>query len=380
MANTRYLPDWLFLFFCTQLSAQPADWIRQPQAEWPQIAMINEVWYQNGEQYVHPSFEYAATGFLIDAGRDTLAATAKHVLWIARPKDLSTVDINNRLERWIMHPKGNLRDSVVIGRLINSDTSEILQGPGSSITQRDWLVFTTRYVSPNIQPLSPRYAPLQPDEKIWYFGCPYDDPTCSMQATEVIEVEGNRIVFRKPDGVAVGGASGSPLVDTNGLLVGILSGSAVARSTGEPALYGLSTAYLQKVLSHEPDINQPLVPLTEVLLPEITNKGIRAAIKSFEAIKADPDQYFYYDLSLESLNRVGDKLMEAGRLREAIAVYQLNLQELAWSPTYTKLGKAYIAKGKVKSAEKALRQALELWPENKEAASALESLKEKPSP
>lgn len=372
----RYLFCWSLFLYCYYLPAQPAAWTQNPQEDWPPIAMINEVWYENGERYIHPSFEYAATGFLIDAGRDTLAATVKHALWIARPQDLQFVDINDRLERWIMRPKGNHRDSVVIDRLINTDRTEILQGAGSSITQRDWLVFSVQSASTAIQPLRPRYTPLQPGEKIWYLGCPYDDPVCSVQATEVIEVEGNRIVFRKPEGIALGGASGSPLVDADGFLVGIMGGSAVARSNGENALYGTSTAYLQKVLSHQPDFNRALTQLTEVLLPEFKTKGIRAGIKVFQALKADPDRYFQYDLSLEALNAVGDELLEASRIRAAIAVYKLNLEELNWSPTYTKLAAAYLAKGNTRLAEKTLLRALELWPENEEAAAALGALKE----
>lgn len=345
-----------------------------PQEQWPQIAMVNEVWYKNGERYVHPSFAYAATGFLIDVGWDTLAATVKHALWIAKTSSMTTVDINDDLQHWIMHPKGRLQDSVVIDRLLNNDPSELLQGAGSSITQRDWLVFSIRFVSPHIQPLQPRYTPLRAGEKLWYFGCPYDDPACSVQATEVIETAGDRIVFRKPQGIALGGASGSPLVDADGHLVGILGGFAVARSTGEEALYGISTRYLQKVLSHEQPLNTPLIPMTEVLLSEFRAGRVAAGRRLFEALKAKSENWQVYDFSSESVNAVGNALLEEKRFREAIALYQLSLQELALSPTYTQLGKAYRAIGKQGQAEKALRKALELWPANKEAQAILQEL------
>src|SRR5690606_30834781 len=136
----------LLAYISSPAMAQQADWIRKPKEQWPQIAMINEVWYKNGERYIHPSFKYAATGFLIDTGKDTLAVTAKHVLWIAKAKSMNSVDLKDNLQRWIMHPKGNLTDSVVIDKLVNRDSTEILEGPNSTVTQRDWLVFTTQYV------------------------------------------------------------------------------------------------------------------------------------------------------------------------------------------------------------------------------------------
>src|SRR5688500_10291175 len=154
-------------------SQQKEAWITQPKEKWKPIALINEVWYQNGERYVHPSFEYAATGFLIDTGTDTLAVTAKHVLWIAKTKAMDRVDMGNSLQKWLMHPKNNLADSVVIDRLLNADTSEVLQGPASTITQRDWLIFSTRHHSPAIQPLKPRYSRVNPGEKVYIFACPY---------------------------------------------------------------------------------------------------------------------------------------------------------------------------------------------------------------
>ena len=87
------------LFVCVHslVFAQPTDWINEPQDEWPQIALINEVWYSTGERYVHPSFEYAATGFLIDTGEDTLAVTAKHVLWVAKTSTMNAVDFQGKL-------------------------------------------------------------------------------------------------------------------------------------------------------------------------------------------------------------------------------------------------------------------------------------------
>ncbi len=173
----NYLVVCVFVLLALPSIGQINEWVKYPKDQWPLISMINEVWYSNGERYVHPSFEYAATGFLIDTGTDTVAATVKHALWVAKMKSMNTVDLRG-LRRWVMHPKGNLKDSVVIDYLVNTDTTEILNGPQSSITQRDWLVFTTRYRSAAIHPLKPRYSKVERGERIYFTGCPYSEQKC----------------------------------------------------------------------------------------------------------------------------------------------------------------------------------------------------------
>ena len=94
-----------------------------------------------------------------------------------------------------MRPKGNSIDSVVIGELLNVDATEKLNGPDASITQRDWLVFTTKYVDPDIKPLKIRSKPLKTGERLWITGCPYRQESCFIEATQALEIEGSRIVF-----------------------------------------------------------------------------------------------------------------------------------------------------------------------------------------
>lgn len=363
----------LFSCFPFYVFSQPEAWICKPRDLWPQIAMVNEVWYTNGERYVHPSFEYAATGFLIDTGTDTLAVTVKHVLWVAKTRSMNRVDVEGRLVRWIMHPKGNLRDSVVIDKLVNSDTSEILSGPKSTITQRDWLVFTTKYTSPHIQPLKPRYTAVKTGEKIRFFGCPYKSVNCMTAESEVVEIEGNRVIFLMPEGMELGGASGSPVVDENGLLIGILGGSSMTR-TGKPALYAISTNYLRDVLTHKQPLNVPLIPIGEALKPEIKKNGINAGLKKFTALKKDSKNFFIYNFASEEINALGDELLRDQKTDWAIAIYKLSIQEFALSTTYIKMAKAYLAKNEKGLAIEAYKGALVLHPENKEAAEALNSL------
>jgi hypothetical protein len=355
-------------------NAQQTEWFRKPKDQWPQVALINEVWYNNGERYIHPSFEYAASGFLIDTGKDTLAATVKHVLWIAKAKTMKSVDFKGKLQRWIMHPKGNMKDSVVIDNLINTDSTEILEGPKSTITQRDWLLFTTKFVSPNIKPLKPRFTPVRVGERVTYFGCPYNDKNCVTGESIVVAIEGDRIIFTMPAGANVGGASGSAIVDENGLLIGILGGSSVNKKNNEPALYGISTRYLKKILDKKLPLNVPLNPIDEMLEQEINRNGMKSAVKLFKTLQTDPESRFTYDFTTEKINRLGEKFLKESKPQSAITIFELSLSEYELSATHYHLGNAYLALGNRKKARSSYERAIVLWPENSEAKNALAKL------
>lgn len=210
----------LFLIFMFQIlgcSAQkPSAWIKQAPENWPIIAMTNHVKYQNGDSYIHSSFNYAGTGFLIDTGTDTLAATAKHVLWIAKNKARTSVEINEELKTWMLKPKKNATDSVELGLLINEDMEEVLEGPQSSITERDWLVFRVKKVSGAIQPLTPRYTRLHLGEKVFVLGCPYADSSCNTYSGKFLRQEGMDILLDLDTEANLAGASGSPVIDSDG--------------------------------------------------------------------------------------------------------------------------------------------------------------------
>lgn len=371
------LPKFLLLLILLPticFSQKKEEWIKKPINQWPSIAMINEVMYKNGESYVHSSFKYAATGFLIDTGKDTLAVTAKHVLWIAKTKTMNSVDLQGHLKRWVMHPKGNLKDTVVINKLINTDSTERLNGPESTITQRDWIVFSTKYVSPNIQPLKPRYTEVKPNERVWYFGCPYKEQKCIKNEAQVLEIEGNRIVLSTKENFNVAGASGSPIVDKNGFLIGIMGGSAKAKSTGENALYGTTTHYLKKVLTNKKPYNTPLIPIGNVLKQEILKEGISSGIKKFNELKKDKSNYFIYDFSPETINVLADQFLKIEKPKLAISLFKLSLKELKLTGTYTKLGKSYAKIGNKNLAIKAYRNAIKLWPDNEDAKAGLKKL------
>lgn len=369
----------LFVFACLLfVSCQaPVDnaWVHTPTEQWPQIAMMNEVWYQNGEQYIHPSFDYAGSGFLLTHQQKTYAVTAKHVLWIATPKEMKVVNPNPYLERWIMHPKGNLADSVRIDQLINTDSNEQLY-QGQSIQQRDWLVFSIQSASPNIQRLIPSFRQLEAGERIYYAGCPYQEPDFVIGTAKVLSARGDRIVFSIDDPNAkVNGASGSPLIDSLGYVVGILSGTSVNPHDGSPAFYGLSTNYLQKIFNDDPDKNKPLLSLADFLSEAITANGVEAAITAYHRLMQEEDVYFRYQILPEEFLQVATELMEQDRSEDAIQILQLSLEDFyPFSRTHAMLGQIYKEMGDLTAAKSALTTALKFNPNNDRAKELMEGL------
>ena len=89
---------------------------------------------------------------------------------------MDKVNPNPYLEKWIMHPKEMSLILLCLVPLLNTDTTEVLQGPGSSVGERDWIVFTTKKVSNNIQRSSASFRKVQAGENIYYCGCPYKEP------------------------------------------------------------------------------------------------------------------------------------------------------------------------------------------------------------
>ncbi|QHV97182.1 trypsin-like peptidase domain-containing protein [Spirosoma endbachense] len=357
------------------LGQEKETWITKPQAQWPLISMINEVWFQNGERYVHPSFDYVATGFLIQTGTDTLAVTAKHALWAAKTKAMKSVDFGGALQKWLMHPKNNLADSVLIDYLLNADSTEILSGRQSTITQRDWLVFKTKYHSPAIQPLKPRYTLAKPGEKVYIFACPYQEKNCVIYSGHVLESKGNRLIITSDTSQKVSGSSGSPIVDENGYLLGILGGSSVNNKTGEPALYGTTTHYLQKVLRQTRPLNVPLISIGETLLPIIDKQGIDQAVRYYRTLYKQDQSHFIYTFDSQELNSLADRLVREKKLNEAVQIYLLSLSEFSWSSgTYYSLGNTYALMGKTQLARQAYTRSIQLSPDNKEAKQALDKL------
>jgi len=194
-------------------------WIDKPQHEWPQITMINHI------EYIDKTHPVAGCSFLLDAGDDTLAATAKHILTYFKSENMNSVSFKNRLKTWKMYPKNNPADSVIVDKLINENADDAIDRPIAS--KVDWLLFSIKKKSNNIQPLKFRTDPFKVGEKVYIVGWRYSDKNCPQVIYEgnyVESLDSSVIIStKKLKDNKMPGLSGSPVIDSKGCLIGIMS-------------------------------------------------------------------------------------------------------------------------------------------------------------
>lgn len=342
-------------------------WILKPKDQWPQIALVNDVTYKNGDKYLDPTITYAASGFLLDTGKDTLAITAKHIIWAARNKASDKVYINDHLKTWKMYPKGNPKDSVIIHYLINEDPNEkLFNGPENGVLQRDWLVFTTKYISPNIQPIRLRKEPVKVGDKVYMTGNPYRFDKTLIAEGYISKKSGNTLFVRFYDPeirtAFLGGASGSPILDKNGQLIGIFSNGQLDFKTGERIAYINSIAYLNKVLAGVKPLNADKKQISVYVDSLIQAVGTKKAMSQFEKYvkteKAEDDYELTY-INYNKLISIGEKLQSEGNGNDAILYFE-KLQKI-YSGNHLYL----IALAKAYSSNQQKQKAIDLLELNK---------------
>jgi Flp pilus assembly protein TadD len=97
-----------------------------------------------------------------------------------------------------------------------------------------------------------------------------------------------------------------------------------------------------------------------------------AQYKALKSTKADD-----YDFSEKELNRVGYRLLDAGRAADAVEILKLSVEQFPNNGmAYDLLGDAYLAVGNKAQAIVSYRRALELNPDNTNAVKMITQLEE----
>jgi hypothetical protein len=149
-----------------------------------------------------------------------------------------------------MRAKGNDRDSVVTGQLLNPAVAEIREGENAEITKHDdWIVFSVKRSSPHIYPLKPRFTPVKEGEKVYILSGAYEGSPNTVREGKVSVRRGRYIMIDHNTKINMIHSGGSPVIDANGYLVGILSYSTSDGKTEKPVTVVLSTEYLQDILN-----------------------------------------------------------------------------------------------------------------------------------
>jgi hypothetical protein len=114
-------------------------------------------------------------------------------------------------------------------------------------------------------------------------------------------------------------------------------------------------------------------PIADILMKIIEEQDVAAAIRRYDDLKTrDPDAY---DLGESQLVRLGYRLLGEKRVKDAIEIFRLNAAEHPQSSyAFSCLGEAYMSEGDKESAVASLKKALELDPDNSDAAALMKKL------
>jgi hypothetical protein len=115
--------------------------------------------------------------------------------------------------------------------------------------------------------------------------------------------------------------------------------------------------------------------VTDVVRETIGKSGIEAANAKFRELQANMAGYY---LSEDEMNALGYEYLNSKRYKEAIAVFQMNVEAFPKSfNTWDSLGEAYAAAGEKELAIKNYEKSLELNPNSQSGVEALKKLKAK---
>ena len=198
-------------------------WIEKPMSQWPSFALTNEIGFDD------TTYTDLANSFLIDTGYDTLGVSCKHIFMVFENQPgLSTIDLGSSFKYWKLYPKNETTTYVHTKSLINKDPNETI-GQFNTLKVRDWILFEIDKQNSGLYPLKVRHTPIKTHEVVYAVGWGMrqkDNSIPALTKLQCVENLGDYYYMRSlTSEVQPHGRSGSPVIDSNGYLVGIISGA-----------------------------------------------------------------------------------------------------------------------------------------------------------
>ena len=208
--------------------------------------MVNDVIFKDSTYNQHN----IGCSFLLIHNKETYAITAKHLLQVARTDKMKSVHFENELKQWVMYPKDRKEQTVIVGDLLNENRTDSLNWNRSRInfySYKDWLIFDVKANNSNIKPVElSKHAPVIGDT-VYAVGWTYNDTLGSQRVYSYLikDREDQRLkmsLINAPENGA--GLSGSPVLNSDGYLVGIISAAGYSEESKEIIQYPCTTDYL----------------------------------------------------------------------------------------------------------------------------------------
>lgn len=194
------------------------------------ITLLNKIAF-NDAKYDQAKF---SCGFVLQHHSQNFAVTAKHLLKIIKTDEMKSVTIGNYIKSWTLFALDKPNEQLITDKLLNENNAELIANKATY--DNDWLVFSIKENHTQVKPLQVRETPLKTGEKLYVVGWTRKMESGSQRVYEFeyYKTIGNRILLKEvivPE--QFGGLSGAPLVDEQGMLVGIVSNGTVDPETGK---------------------------------------------------------------------------------------------------------------------------------------------------
>jgi CubicO group peptidase (beta-lactamase class C family) len=139
-------------------------------------------------------------------------------------------------------------------------------------------------------------------------------------------------------------------------------------------LRAITNAALDVAMGLKPEPVVIRTPIDKVLFKTISADGIEAGVKQYYELKKNQPEA--YDFQERHLNSLGYNFINQGKFKEAIRVFQLNVEAFPQSSNvYDSLGEAYMRNGDKAPAIENYEKSLKLDPGNNGAVEALKKLR-----
>lgn len=193
----------------------PEPWISEDKSNWPQLVLTNQA------DFVGHTSLNGASGFLLETDEGTvLAATARHLIGAngGVEPEIAVDRLPKKIKSWRMYPRTLPNDFVEV---------ESLACEGLDNDALDWLLLSIKNTDklPS-RPLCMRRKPVSVGEKIFLLGCPYSEGECKQNVYSGMVTEraySDRFRYDLDPPVDIRGFSGAPIMDVNGLVVGVMT-------------------------------------------------------------------------------------------------------------------------------------------------------------
>jgi len=213
-----------------------------------QYSGINRTTFYNSEYNKH----FVGNGFLIKYNNKLYALTVKHTLFEAKTPTMNAVAIEKHIQSWQIHPNQSPNSLVKLGKLLNANDNEAID---MNILSKDWLIFEVEENKSSLEILTLRESPLTKGEQVIAYGCSYAKQESCVQDKypgKFISEEANNLRINMPDIdlTSLRGLSGSPVLDSNHQVVGIVSNVLPSKSGKGFDFAPANLNYLKQQLNH----------------------------------------------------------------------------------------------------------------------------------